>query len=51
VSKAEKERVLATLPLDGDVRDLDATQREKLAAARSVLALHEREAIYVLRRI
>jgi Zn-dependent protease with chaperone function len=51
VSPAERERVLATLPPEGDVRDLDTAQRKKLAAARRVLELHGREAIYIVKVI
>src|SRR5919106_3796320 len=40
VSPAETQAVLATLPPEGEVRDLDAAQRNKLAAARRVLDLH-----------
>jgi hypothetical protein len=49
VSPAERERVLATLPAEGDVRDLDTVQRRKLAAVRRVLELHGREAVYVVK--
>jgi len=48
VSDAERKRILATLPLNGDVRDLDSDQRKKLAAVRRVLELHQREAVYVI---
>lgn len=51
VSPAEREGVLATLPPEGDVRDLDTAQRKKLAAARRVLELHGREAVYVIKVI
>jgi hypothetical protein len=51
VSPAERERVLATLPADGDVPDLNPIQRHKLTAARRVLELHGREAIYVVKVI
>jgi Zn-dependent protease with chaperone function len=51
VSPAEREGVLATLPPEGDVSDLDTTQRKKLAAARRVLELHGREAVYVVKVI
>jgi hypothetical protein len=51
VDPVERERVLATLPPEGDVRDLDDAQRRKLAAARRVLELHGREAAYVLKVI
>ena len=51
VSAAEKEVVLAALPPDGEVRDLDAIQRRKIGAARRVLALHGREAVYEVKVI
>jgi hypothetical protein len=51
VSPAEREGVLAKLPLEGDVRDLDTAQRKKLGAARRVLELHGREAVYVVKVI
>lgn len=51
VSPAERERVLATLPPDGDVpdADLNAIQRQKLTALRRVLAVHGRESVYVVK--
>jgi hypothetical protein len=51
VSPAERERALATLPSDGDVRDLDERQRRKLASARRVLQLNGRDATYELKVI
>jgi hypothetical protein len=51
VSPAEREGVLATLPPEGDVRDLDTAQRKKLAAMRRVLELHGRETVYVVKVI
>jgi hypothetical protein len=51
LSPAEREGVLATLPPDGDVRDLDPSQRKKLATARRVLELHGRETVYVVKVI
>jgi hypothetical protein len=51
VSLAEREGVLATLPPEGEVRGLDTAQRKKLAAARRVLELHGREAVYVVKVI
>ncbi|HSB61320.1 MAG TPA: hypothetical protein VLI67_06350 [Vicinamibacteria bacterium] len=48
---AEREGVLATLPPEGEVLDLDADQRRKLAAARRVLELHGRGAVYVVKVI
>lgn len=44
-------RILATLPLEGDLRDLNTAQRKKLAALRPVLELHRREAVYVIKVI
>lgn len=49
LSPAERERVLATLPAEGDVRDLNTVQRAKLTAVRRVLELHGREAVYVVK--
>jgi hypothetical protein len=51
VTRAERERVLTTLPSEGDVRDLDAAQRDKLAATSRVLDLHGRQGVYVLKVI
>jgi Zn-dependent protease with chaperone function len=51
VSPAERAGVLATLPPEGDVRDLDTAQRKKLAAARRILQLHGREAVYEVKVI
>jgi hypothetical protein len=51
LSPAEREDVLAKLPPEGDVLDLDETQRKKLAAARRVLELHGREAVYAVKVI
>jgi hypothetical protein len=51
VSPAERLGVLATLPPEGEVQDLDTSQRKKLAAAWRVLLLHEREAVYVVKVI
>src|SRR5688572_26955255 len=51
VSPAEREDALATLPPEGDVEDLDDAQRKKLAAARRVLELHGRAAVYELKVI
>jgi Zn-dependent protease with chaperone function len=48
VSQAERERILAMLPTEGDIRDLDTAQRKKIAAVRRVLELHRREAVYVI---
>jgi hypothetical protein len=49
VTPAERQRVLATLPAKGEIPDLDTDQRQKLAAARRVLELHERETVYVVK--
>jgi hypothetical protein len=51
VGPAEREGVLATLPPEGDLRDLDRAQRRKLAAARRVLELHGRAEAYVVKVI
>ena len=51
VSPAEREDVLAKLPPEGGLRDLDRAQRKKLAAARRVLELHGREAVYAVKVI
>jgi hypothetical protein len=51
VSPAERAGVLAALPREGEVRDLDAAQREKLGAARRILELHGREEVYVVKVI
>jgi hypothetical protein len=49
VNAAERAHVLATLPVEGEVPDLDIVQRTKLAAVRRVLELHGREAVYVVK--
>ena len=51
VSDAERGRILAMLPAEGAMRDLDTAQRKKLAAVRRVLELHRREAVYVIKVI
>jgi Zn-dependent protease with chaperone function len=51
VSDAERGRSLAMLPAEGDLRDLNTAQREKVAAMRRVLELHQREAVYVIKVI
>lgn len=51
VSPAERARVLAALPGEGEVVALEADHRDRLAAARRVLALHGREAVYVVKVI
>jgi hypothetical protein len=49
VSPAERDDTLAMLPPEGDVRDLETGQRSKLAAARRILEIHGREAVYVVK--
>jgi hypothetical protein len=49
VSRAEREHVVATLPAEGDVLDLDIVQGRKLTAVRRILELHGREAVYVVK--
>lgn len=49
VSPAERQFVLATLPAEGEVSNLDATQRQKLSAVWHILALHGRESVYVVK--
>ena len=51
VGPAERARVLATLPEKGEVLALPPGQRDRLAAARRVLELHQREAVYVVKVI
>jgi hypothetical protein len=51
VSLGEREVALATLPPKGEIRDLDDGQRRKLAAARWLLELHGREAVYELKAV
>jgi Zn-dependent protease with chaperone function len=51
VGLAERQSVVSKLPPEGDVRALDAGQRKKLAAARRVLELHGREAVYEVKVI
>ena len=51
VSDAERGRILATLPTEGDVRELDTAQQKKLAAVRRVLQPHQREGVYIIRVI
>src|SRR5881296_3301694 len=46
VTAAARRAALDRLPPEGDVRVLDAGQRRKLAAARRILELHGREAVY-----
>jgi Zn-dependent protease with chaperone function len=49
VSDAERERILATLPREGDVRHLNPAREKKVAAVRRVLEPHRREAVYVIK--
>jgi hypothetical protein len=51
VSPTDREAVLATLPPEGDVRTLDTSQRDKLAAARRILELHGRDTVYEVKVI
>jgi hypothetical protein len=53
LTSAERAVVLATLPAEGAIPDLslDSGQRRKLAAARRVLELHDRDAVYVVKVI
>jgi len=51
VSDAERGRILARLPADGNKHDLNTAQLKKLAAVRRVLELHRREAVYVIKVI
>jgi Zn-dependent protease with chaperone function len=51
VSDAERGRSLAMLPAEGDLRDLNTAQRRKVAAVWRVIALHQREAVYVIKVI
>jgi hypothetical protein len=51
VSPTDREAVLATLPPEGDVRDLDTSQRDKLTAARRILELHGRDTVYEVKVI
>lgn len=47
VTQEEKQIVLSSLPKRGQVTKLNTAAREKLAALDRVLALHQREAVYV----
>jgi hypothetical protein len=51
LNPAERQRVLAALPAEGEIKSLNAAQRGKLAAVRQVLALHGREDVYVVKVI
>ena len=51
VSDAERGRILAMLPADGNKHDLNTAQLKKLAAVRRILELHRREAVYVIKVI
>jgi hypothetical protein len=49
ISTADRALVLATLPPSGEVIHLSPVQREKLAAVRRVLEVHDRESVYVVK--
>jgi hypothetical protein len=49
VGDAERRRILAMLPPEGDVGDLNTAQLKKLAAVRPILELHQREGVYVIK--
>ena len=51
VKDAERGRILATLPTEGNVRDLDPAQQKKVADLRRVLELHRRESVYIIKVI
>ena len=51
VSPAERDDVLAKLPLAGDIRDLNDARRKKLATARRILEMHDRETVYAVKVI
>jgi len=51
VSEAERGRILAMLPADGNKDDLNPAQLKKLAAIRRILELHQRAAVYVIQVI
>jgi hypothetical protein len=51
VGSEERARVLATLPRDGEVLALSPAERARIAAARRMLELHERDAVYVVKVI
>lgn len=48
VSNLEKQSLLASLPVRGEVRTLNADQKLKLSALEAVLALHARKDVYVV---
>ena len=51
VTPVQKQAVLRSLPPEGDIRSLDGSQRRKIAAARRILAVHGREAVYEIKVI
>ena len=51
VSAEDKARVLNTLPLEGEVTDLNASARQKLAALTTVLRATGRESVYEIKVI
>lgn len=51
VSDAERGDILATLPTEGAVHDLDPSQQKKVTDVRRVLEAHRREAVYTIRVI
>jgi predicted Zn-dependent protease len=51
VSAEEKARILSTLPLDGEVTDLSASARQKIAALTELLRVTGRESVYEIKVI
>jgi hypothetical protein len=51
VSSLEKTRILSSLPRQGEVTNLDARARHKLAALNQVLRAADRESVYVVKVI
>jgi len=51
VSAEEKARVLSTLPLEGEVTDLSASARQKIAALTELLRATGRESVYEIKVI
>jgi hypothetical protein len=49
VAAAEKAQILASLPLEGEVTDLDVVDRTKLAALGRVLQATDRDSVYVVK--
>jgi len=49
VSAEEKARVLASLPLEGEITDLNVADRTKLAGLRRVLQATDRDSVYVVK--